>query len=102
MPIDALCDQLPAYAKDLSSNLSAMALETTLNDAQKWGCMLACAYAVGQPDVIQAIESAADLSDEAKTGAKAAAAIMAMNNVYYRALHLMKNPEYRPCRRGCA
>ena len=29
------------------------------------------------------------------TAAKAAAAIMAMNNVYYRALHLMHNPEYR-------
>ena len=29
------------------------------------------------------------------TAAKAAAAIMGMNNVYYRSLHLLKNPEYR-------
>jgi alkyl hydroperoxide reductase subunit D len=95
MSIDTLRESLPAYAKDLSLNLSSLASETVLNDQQKWGCFLASAYAIGQPDVVKAIESAAQLSDEAKTSAKAAAAIMGMNNVYYRALHLMKNPEYR-------
>ena len=96
MSIDALRDQLPAYAKDISLNLSSLASETVLNDQQKWGCFLATAYAVGQPDVVKAIgDSVGELSDEAKTAAKAAAAIMGMNNVYYRALHLMKNPEYR-------
>jgi alkyl hydroperoxide reductase subunit D len=96
MPLDALCDQIPAYAKDISLNLSSLAGETVLSEQQKWGCFLASAYAVGQPDVIKAItESAGELSQEARTGAKAAAAIMGMNNVYYRALHLMKNPEYR-------
>jgi alkyl hydroperoxide reductase subunit D len=35
------------------------------------------------------------LSPEAADAARAAAAIMGMNNVYYRALHLMKNQEYR-------
>jgi alkyl hydroperoxide reductase subunit D len=95
MSLDALRDQLPAYAKDLSLNLSSLAGETLLTDQQKWGCFLASAHAVGQPDVVKAIEAAAVLSDEARTAAKAAAAIMGMNNVYYRALHLMKNPEYR-------
>jgi alkyl hydroperoxide reductase subunit D len=95
MSIDALRDQLPAYAKDLAMNLTTLAGETTLNDAQKWGCFIASAYAVGQPDVIKAInDQTADLPDAVKTGAKAAAAIMGMNNVYYRALHLMKNQEY--------
>ncbi len=95
MPIDALRDQLPAYAKDLAMNLTSLAGESILTDDQKWGCFIASAYAVGQPDVIKAInDAAADLSDEIKTGAKAAAAIMGMNNVYYRALHLMKNQEY--------
>ncbi len=95
MSIDALRESLPAYAKDLSLNLSSLASETLLNDQQKWGCFLAAAYAVGQGDVIKAIEDAAQLSEEARTAAKAAAAIMGMNNVYYRALHLMKNQEYR-------
>lgn len=94
MSIDALRDQLPAYAKDLNLNLSSLASETILSDQQKWGCFLASAYAVGQADVIKAIEAACLLTDEAKTGAKAAAAVMGMNNVYYRALHLMKNQEY--------
>ena len=54
--------------------------------------------AVGTGPVVRAIEAAAieaGLSEEARTAAKAAAAIMGMNNVYYRALHLMKNPEYQ-------
>jgi alkyl hydroperoxide reductase subunit D len=96
MSIDALRDRVPAYAKDLSLNLSSLANETVLNDQQKWGTFLASAYAVGEPHTVKAIESAAAaLSPEAKTAAKAAAAIMGMNNVYYRALHLMHNQEYR-------
>ncbi|MGN5500422.1 alkyl hydroperoxide reductase, partial [Campylobacter coli] len=83
---------LPAYAKDLSLNLSSLANETLLNDQQKWGTFLASAHAVGQPDVVKAIEAAAQLTPEARDAAKAAAAIMGMNNVYYRALHLMQNP----------
>ena len=96
MSLDTLRDALPAYAKDLSLNLSSLANETVLNDQQKWGTFLASAWAVGQPDVVRAVEAAASsLSPEAVTAAKAAAAIMGMNNVYYRALHLMKNQEYR-------
>ena len=95
MTLDALRDVIPAYAKDLSLNLGSLASETVLNDQQKWGCFLASAYAVGQPQVVQAIEASAVLSPEAREAAKAAAAIMGMNNVYYRALHLMKNQEYR-------
>ena len=95
MSLDTLRDQLPAYAKDLSLNLSSLAAETVLNDQQKWGSFLASAHAVGQPDVIKAVEAASGLSPEAKDAAKAAAAIMGMNNVYYRSLHLMRNQEYR-------
>jgi alkyl hydroperoxide reductase subunit D len=98
MSIDALRALLPAYAKDLSLNLSSLASETVLSDQQKWGCFVASAYAVGQPDVVRAINSqaeAAGISNEALTAARAAAAIMGMNNVYYRALHLLSNAEYR-------
>ncbi len=96
MSIDILREQLPAYAKDISLNLSSLAGETILNDQQKWGCFVAAAYAVGQPDVVKAINGAAlSLSDDAKTAARAAAAIMGMNNVYYRAMHIMSNHEYR-------
>jgi alkyl hydroperoxide reductase subunit D len=95
MSLDTLRDALPAYAKDLSLNLSSLAAETVLTDQQKWGSFLASAHAIGQPDTVKAIEAAADLTPEARDAAKAAAAIMGMNNIYYRALHLMKNQEYR-------
>ena len=96
MSIDALRDLMPAYAKDISLNLGSLASETVLNDQQKWGCFLASAHAIGVAPVVRAVEAAAaeKLSPEAMTAAKAAAAIMGMNNIYYRALHLMKNQEY--------
>jgi len=96
MSIDTLKSSLPDYAKDLKLNLGSLLNETILTDQQKYGCYLACAFAVGQPDVINAVMAEVDgkLSDEAKRAAKAAAAIMGMNNVYYRAVHLMKNDTY--------
>jgi alkyl hydroperoxide reductase subunit D len=98
MSLDALRETLPAYAKDLSLNLSSLAAESVLSDQQKWGAFLASAHATGHPAVVAAVEaatSAAGLAPEAAHAAKAAAAIMGMNNVYYRALHLISNPEYR-------
>jgi alkyl hydroperoxide reductase subunit D len=98
MSLETLRAALPAYAKDINLNLSSLAAETVLSDQQKWGAFLASAYAVGVPAVVKAIEaeaSANGLSVEAANAAKAAAAIMGMNNVYYRALHLLHNQEYR-------
>jgi alkyl hydroperoxide reductase subunit D len=98
MTLDALRETLTAYAKDLSLNLSSLANETTLSDQQKWGAFVAAAHALGVPEVVRAAEAGArqgGLSAQAFTAAKAAAAIMGMNNVYYRALHLISNPEYR-------
>ena len=95
MSLDALRDSLPAYAKDLSLNLSSLASDAALEDDAKWGCFLACAHAVGTPTVVRAFEAEAAERLDAPTAnaAKAAAAIMGMNNIYYRALHLMQ--EYR-------
>jgi alkyl hydroperoxide reductase subunit D len=97
MSLDALRETLPAYAKDLSLNLSSLAGETLLTDQQKWGAFVASAHAVGAPAVVRAVEAAAaqaGLSEAANTAARAAAAIMSMNNVYYRAIHLLSNKEY--------
>lgn len=98
MSLDALRESLPAYARDIASNLNVLVQETVLTDQRKWGCFVASAHAVGEPTVVKAVEKAAaegGLSEEAKTAAKAAAAIMAMNNVYYRAIHIMESPEYQ-------
>ncbi len=97
MSLDALRDRLPAYAKDISLNLGSLASETVLTDQQKWGTFLASAHAIGVPEVVRDIEAQAAtvLSPEAMNAAKAAAAIMGMNNIYYRSLHLLHNQEYR-------
>ena len=98
MSLDALRDNLPAYAKDISLNLSSLAAETVLSDQQKRGAFVASAHALGQPDVVRAVEAsalAAGLSAEALTAAKAAAAIMGMNNIYYRFVHLAAAPDYK-------
>ena len=94
MSIDSLRGALPAYAKDLSLNLSSLMNETVLNEQQKWGSFVACAYAVGTGTVIREIMDGCPLSEAAANAAKAAAAIMGMNNVYYRTLHLMQSREY--------
>ncbi|CAM3354479.1 carboxymuconolactone decarboxylase family protein [Asticcacaulis taihuensis] len=102
MSIETLQSLIPAYAKDLSSNLTNLLNETIVNDQQKWGTFLSCAHAVGVPAVVKNIEAAASeiMTPEAITAAKAAAAIMGLNNVYFRALHLMQNKEYEKMRAG--
>jgi len=97
MSIDTLKNTIPAYAKDIKLNLSSLANDETLNTQQLWGTMLASALAGRNETVIQNISAAAkeNLSAEAFEAAQAAAAIMAMNNVYYRFVHLASNKDYQ-------
>ncbi len=96
MSIDTLKESLPDYARDLKLNLSALPRDPTLTPQQTYGGLLAAALASRNATVIQAIsaDAAQNLSPEAVTAAKAAAAIMGMNNVYYRSVHLMSDQDY--------
>lgn len=96
MSVIDLSRTLPDYAKDLRLNVSSLLQEQLLTDQQKYGLLVACAHATGHGPLIAAAESDAQdrLSEAAMTAAKAAAAIMAMNNVYYRFVHLASNKEY--------
>jgi alkyl hydroperoxide reductase subunit D len=64
---------------------------TALTPAQAWTIALTSAVTSRNKDVVAAIEAdaAAQLSPEAIAAAKGAAAIMGMNNVYYRFQHFM-------------
>jgi len=97
MTIEALKDSLPDYAKDLKLNLSSLAGETLLTEQQRAGTFIACALAARHPATIRAVMAsfAPALSPEALAAAKAAAAIMAMNNIYYRFTHLVGTPDYQ-------
>src|SRR5258708_28676240 len=96
MSIDALKEALPAYAKDTKLNLGSVITTSALSGQQLWGTALACALATRSARVIAEIaeDAGGQLSAEAFEAAKAAASIMAMNNVYYRATHLIGDETY--------
>jgi len=96
MSLKDFADTLPDYAKDLRLNVGSLLNDQTLGDQRKYGLLLACAHGTGYRPVVAAAEAEADgkLSPEAADAARAAAAVMAMNNVYYRFVHLSSNPEY--------
>jgi alkyl hydroperoxide reductase subunit D len=91
MSIEALRERLPEYAKDIKLNLGALAADPTLSSQQRAGTFVASALASRNAEVTRAVvaEFGAQLSPEALAAAKAAAAIMGMNNVYYRFVHLV-------------
>src|SRR5262245_35926323 len=95
--LEALRETLPDYAKDLKLNVSSLLSDGALNDQQKGGAFVACAIASRNLSLTRAVieEFSSKLSPEAMNAAKAAAAVMAMNNIYYRFTHLAGNQEYR-------
>ncbi|MEV4431789.1 alkyl hydroperoxide reductase [Streptomyces sp. NPDC049555] len=102
MALDELKSAIPGYAKDLKLNLGSVIGNSNLPQQQLWGTVLSCAIATRSPIVLRELEPEAKthLSPEAYEAAKAAAAIMAMNNVYYRTRHLLSDPEYGNLRAG--
>jgi len=97
MGIEDIKSALPEYAKDTKLNLGSVSTTSSLTEQQLWGTLLACAIAARNPVVLREIadEAAKHLSEEAVTAAKGAASIMAMNNVYYRAKHLIGDEAYQ-------
>ncbi len=105
MNLSDLRNTLPDYAKDLKLNLDSVLSETGaagIDGKQVRAIALASAIAARHAPLVSALEqfAAEQLSPEQVQGAKAAAAIMAMNNIYYRATHLIHNDEYGQLRAG--
>lgn len=87
------------YAKDIKLNLSAIFREdpdSKLKKNQVFAIALACAYAVKDNNIVNYIfaQSGDVLSDNEVKAAKSAATIMAMNNIYYRFVHLVGDEEF--------
>jgi lipoyl-dependent peroxiredoxin subunit D len=91
MSIEALKNRLPDYAKDIRLNLGSLAGEPSLTAEQRAGTFIAAALASRNADVTAAVlgEFAPLLSAGALDAVRSAAAIMAMNNIYYRFTHLV-------------
>ena len=105
MNLTDLRNTLPDYAKDLKLNLDSVLSESGaagLDGKQVRAIALASAIAARHAPLVAALEAFAteQLSPEQVSGAKAAAAMMAMNNLYYRATHLIHNDEYGTLRAG--
>ena len=98
MNLSELQESLPPYADDLRVNLGRVLTGTPLTEAQAWGAALACAMAARNATVLRvfATEASARLAPPVVEQARAAASIMAMNNVYYRAKHLIGDAHYPP------
>jgi len=99
MNINELKQHIPDYARDLKinfGNVLDVEQNEALTESQVWGVALATAIATRYRPLIEAVESQATetLSPEYLKAAKSAAAIMGMNNIYYRFLHLASNDEY--------
>src|SRR6185437_5516187 len=88
---------IPDYAKDLRLNLPGVFASAHLSEQQLWGTAVAAAIAARNPQLRTAVVAAArpHLSEAALTAAKTAAALMGMNNIYYRFTHLVGDDAYR-------
>ncbi|HYV73967.1 MAG TPA: carboxymuconolactone decarboxylase family protein [Candidatus Binatia bacterium] len=103
MTLDALMESIPSYAKDLKLNFSSVVRQQTeLTEQQLWGTVVACAMASRNEELTAAAieEASAHLSSQALAAAEGASAIMGMNNVFYRFLHLSSNQKYATMRAG--
>jgi lipoyl-dependent peroxiredoxin subunit D len=97
--LDEIRDALPDYARDLKLNLGSVLAPTGapgLDERQIWSLALATAIAARNTAFARDVEelSKAHLDAAHLEAARAAAAIMGMNNVYYRFLHLVEDAEY--------
>jgi lipoyl-dependent peroxiredoxin subunit D len=98
--LDAIRDALPGYARDLNLNLGSVLAPTGapgLSEKQIWAVALASAIASRHVPFAKDIETLAreHLDEAYLNAARAAAAIMGMNNIYYRFLHLVDDAEYQ-------
>ena len=96
MSLKPFADALPEYAKDLRLNLGSILSDQLMGEERKLALLLACAHGSGYKPLVDATEAevAGKLDDTVANAARGAAAVMAMNNVYYRFVHLVANPEY--------
>jgi len=96
LDLEGLRETLPEYAKDLKLNLQAVLGESTLSPVQQYGTALAVAAATRHGLLRETLRQEALLraGEIAVEDALAAAALMGMNNIFYRFRHMVGREEY--------
>jgi alkyl hydroperoxide reductase subunit D len=94
--LEDLRNALPEAAKDIRLNLQSVLQGGALTPAQRWGVAIAASIAARNPELQQALvaEALREVPAAVVEDAQAAAAVMAMNNVYYRFRHMVGKPSY--------
>jgi alkyl hydroperoxide reductase subunit D len=94
--LEAVRQTLPEAAKDIRLNIQSVLEGGALSTAQKWGVAAACAIASRNLTLRDAIveDAREQAGDAVVEDARAAAVLMAMNNVYYRFRHMIGKPVY--------
>jgi alkyl hydroperoxide reductase subunit D len=95
--LETLRNTIPDAAKDIKLNLQAVVQGGALTSEQRWGVAVASAVAARHPELRDALiaEARREVAEPVIEDALAAAALMAMNNVYYRFRHLVGKPAYQ-------
>ena len=97
-------DSLPDYAKDIKLNAKSVIVNPVngLTKKQVAICAISSAVTTKSRFLINLLEEhfAIDLSEVEISAARGCAAIMGMNNIYYRFLHLCSNHDYQSMQPG--
>jgi len=94
--LDLLRADIPEPARDIRLNLQSVLAPGALTPAQRWGVAVASAAAARNRRVQAAViaDAGAEVDLAVIDDGLAAAALMAMNNVFYRFRHLCGNAGY--------
>jgi alkyl hydroperoxide reductase subunit D len=94
--VEAVRRQIPELAKDIQLNLQNVLQTSSLAPAQRWGVAVAAAAAARNETLRTAIvdDARREAGDAVVEDGLAAAALMGMNNVYYRFRHLINKRSY--------
>jgi alkyl hydroperoxide reductase subunit D len=94
--LERLRDGLPEVARDIKLNLQSVLAGGALSSEQRWGVALAAALSARNATLAAAVlaDARSALPAAVVADAQAAAALMAMNNVYYRFRHVVGKESY--------
>ena len=103
--LEVVRGELTDAHRDTRLNLQSVLENNSLTPEQRWGVAVACAFAARNEKLKEAMLHDArlalgDKADPVLEDARAAASLMAMNNVYYRFRHMVGKESYSTKRAG--
>ncbi len=103
--LEVVRGELADAHRDTRLNLQSVLENNSLTPEQRWGVAVACAFAARNEKLKEAMLHDArlalgDKADPVIEDARAAASLMAMNNVYYRFRHMVGKESYSTKRAG--